>query len=132
MSVSATTSPAQAADALFAAVDAEDFDAMRALMAADPQSVDELSGGWRRGREQLDQYIAGLKELNISDCHSTRSDERVDEWGDAALVTFMLDQTYRMGGERQTVHAPTSLVLRREDGVWRVALVHSVPVAQEG
>jgi ketosteroid isomerase-like protein len=52
------------------------------------------------------------------------------EWGDTALVTLVLDQTYTLGGERRSLHAPSSVVLRREDGAWRIALVHSVPLGE--
>jgi ketosteroid isomerase-like protein len=47
-----------------------------------------------------------------------------------ALATLVLDQTYDMGGHRAQIHAPTTIVLRLEDGMWRVALVHSVPMTE--
>jgi uncharacterized protein (TIGR02246 family) len=128
MTAPVTASPRETVDALLTAFDALDFDAMRPLFAADVQGVDELSGGWRRGREGLDAYIASVAEAGVSDVRSTRSDEHVTEWGDTAVVTLVVDQTYMLGGERQSVHAPTSVVLRREDRAWRVVLVHAVPL----
>jgi uncharacterized protein (TIGR02246 family) len=128
MSAPATSSAQQTVGALFDALDGLDLDALTALFSSEPQGVDELSGGWRRGRDELRKYLAGLTQSGIADVRSSRSDEHVAEWGDTALVTLVLDQTYTLGGERQSLHAPTSIVLRREDGEWRVALVHSVPL----
>jgi uncharacterized protein (TIGR02246 family) len=125
-------SPQQTVDALFAALDALDVDALGALFATEPQGVDELSGGWRRGRDGLRQYLAEVKESGIGDVRSRRSDVYTLDWGDTALVTLVLDQSYTLGGERHSLHAPTSLVLRREDGAWRIALVHSVPLPEAG
>jgi ketosteroid isomerase-like protein len=42
----------------------------------------------------------------------------------------VLDQTYTIGGERQAIRAPSTIVLRRRDDRWLVALVHTVPVAE--
>jgi ketosteroid isomerase-like protein len=80
----------------------------------------------------LRQYLAQVKESGIADVRSRRSDVYTLDWGDTALVTLVLDQTYTLGGERHSLHAPTSLVLRREDGAWRIALVHSVPLTEAG
>jgi ketosteroid isomerase-like protein len=37
-----------------------------------------------------------------------------------------------MEGKAQHVSAPTTLVLRRQDGEWKLALFHSVPLPEEG
>ena len=131
MAAPATTSPQATVDALFGALDALDVDALEALFSSDPQGVDELSGGWRRGRESLRQYLATVIGSGIADLHSTLSDVHVVEWGDVALATLVLDQTYSIGDRRSRIHAPATIVLRREDGAWRVALVHSVPLQEE-
>jgi ketosteroid isomerase-like protein len=131
MSAPVSTSPEQTVNALFAALDALDTDAIEAMCTADVQGVDELSGGWRRGRDAMHEYLEMVKGAGLSDARSGMSDLNVTEWGDASLVTFLLDQTYRIGGEDQSVHAPTTIALRREDGAWRVCLVHSVPMAEE-
>ena len=130
MSAPATTTPRETVDALFRALDALDVDTIEAMFSSDPQGIDELSGGWRRGREAMRQYLAMLRESGIADVRSSVSDVHLTEWGDTALATLMLDQTYTMGGQAQSIHAPTTLVLRREEGAWRVALVHTVPVDQ--
>jgi uncharacterized protein (TIGR02246 family) len=132
MAAPATTSPQATVDALFGALDALDLDALEALFSSDPQGVDELSGGWRRGRESLRQYLATVTESGIAEMRSTLSDVHLVEWGDVALATLVLDQSYAMGDRRARIHAPTTIVLRREDGVWRVALVHSVPMEGGG
>jgi len=131
MSAPSTTSPQATVEALFAALDALDMDAIEAVFAADPQGVDELSGGWRRGRESVREYLATIASSGIADMRSVLSDVHASDWGDTALCTLVLDQTYTLGGERAEIHAPTTIVLRREDGAWRVALVHSVPLAEE-
>jgi hypothetical protein len=46
-------------------------------------------------------------------------------------VTLALDQEYDMGGQRTSIHAPTSIVVRRLDGDWRMVLLHSVRLAEE-
>jgi uncharacterized protein (TIGR02246 family) len=130
MPAPATTSPDAVVKALFGALDYVDVDTVEALFSADPQGVDELSGGWRRGRAAMHEYLATVKSSGMTDLHSTVSDLRLDDWGDAALATLVLDQTYSIDGETRQIHAPTTIVLRREDGAWRIALVHSVPLAE--
>jgi ketosteroid isomerase-like protein len=63
---------------------------------------------------------------------SSLSDLRADEWGDVGLVTAWMEQDYMMDGEPQHLSAPTTFVLRRLGGSWRVALIHSVPLPDEG
>jgi hypothetical protein len=46
------------------------------------------------------------------------SDGHETVWGDAGLVTFVLDQTYTMNGEKRAISAPTSIVLIRENRDW--------------
>jgi uncharacterized protein (TIGR02246 family) len=130
MPAPAITSPEAAVNALFGALDEVDVDTVEALFAADPQGVDELSGGWRRGRLALHDYLATVKTSGMADLHSTVTDLRLDDWGDTALATLVLDQTYTIDGDPRQIHAPTTIVLRREDGAWRIALVHSVPLPE--
>ena len=132
MSAPGTTSPRETIDALFAALDALDVDSIETMFASEPQGVDELSGGWRRGRESVREYLAMLRDSGIADLRSTLSDVHVIDWGDTALATMMLEQTYTADGDRTQLRAPTTIVLRREDGAWRMALVHTVPLAEQG
>ena len=63
---------------------------------------------------------------------STRvRDVVVKQWDDTALVTCWVDQEYTISGMEASVSAPTTLLLRREDGSWQLALVHSIPLPDE-
>jgi uncharacterized protein (TIGR02246 family) len=130
MSAPLATSPRQAVAEMFAALDALDMGLLEGMLAAEPQGVDELSGGWLRGREAMHQYLSEMQASQIADMRSHVGDVHVSEWGDTAAVTCMLDQTYTLDGAEQTVHSPTTVVLRKEDGGWRIALLHSVPLAE--
>jgi hypothetical protein len=46
-------------------------------------------------------------------------------------VTFVLDQTYTMDGQQQTISAPTSIVFVRQDSDWKIALIHTVPITEQ-
>ena len=131
MPAPATSTPEQTVNELLRALDALDMDAIASMLADNPQGVDELSGGWRRGRDDLREYFDTVKRSGIADIHSKLSDLHVEDWGDTALVTAVLDQSYSMGGEETSLHAPTSIVLRRDGDAWRIALVHSVPLPEQ-
>lgn len=132
MPAPATISPEETVSRLFRAFDTLDTGAIEALFGEGAQGVDELSGGWRRGAESLREYLSMLQSSGLSDIHSETSDVHTTELGDAAaVVTLVLDQTYVLEGERQAIHAPTTIVLRREGDGWLVVLVHSVPLPEE-
>jgi SnoaL-like domain len=59
----------------------------------------------------------------------SHAQERV--WSDVGLVAFVLDQTYTMDGQQQTISAPTSVVFVRQDSDWKIAPIHTVPIAQQ-
>jgi hypothetical protein len=67
--------------------------------------------------------------------HDTRADLSSQEgerrWGDMGLVTCWLDQDYTLEGAKQHVSAPTTILLQREDGEWKLSLVHSIPLPEE-
>jgi uncharacterized protein (TIGR02246 family) len=131
MSAPAATSPEQTVALLFQAFDSLDIVRLEPMFADDAQGVDELSGGWRRGRQALHEYLRMLSGAGVSDVRSQLSDVHTTDWGDTALVTAVLDQSYGMGGDTVRLHAPTTIVLRRQDGGWRIALVHSVPLSED-
>jgi SnoaL-like domain len=108
-------------------LDALDLDSLGPMLTDDAQSVDEITRGWTRGRAAIGNYLAQLKDT-VSDVHSQMSDIHEAVWGDVGLVTFVLDQTYQMDEQRQTISAPTSILLRREDDDWKIALIHTVPI----
>jgi ketosteroid isomerase-like protein len=124
-------SPEEVVGELFRAFDALDLTRVEALAADDIQGVDELSGGWRRGRGALRAYFEEVKAAGLADLHSTTSDVTTTEWADTAVVTLVLDQTYSLGDESQQIRAPTSVVMRRESEEWRLTLVHSVPLPEQ-
>jgi ketosteroid isomerase-like protein len=132
MAAPATASPQDTVTSLFRSMDALDMDGIKALMADEVQGVDELSGGWRRGRRSLEEYLDVLAGSGLSDIRSSLGDLHTTEWGDTAVVTGVLEQSYRAGEASVSLRAPTTIVLRRHDGAWRVALVHSVPLPEEG
>jgi ketosteroid isomerase-like protein len=108
-------------------LDSLDMDGLAAMFTDDAQGVDEISRGWTRGRAALEAYLAHL-EGTVTDVVSRLSDFHATTWADTGLVTFVLDQTYRMNGQEQRLAAPTSLVFHRQDDDWKVALIHSVPI----
>jgi ketosteroid isomerase-like protein len=112
---------------MFEHLDALDTQAVGAMLTEDAQSVDENTRGWTRGRAAIEAYLSQLEE-SASDVHSRISDINEAVWGDVGLVTFVLDQTYTMDGEERTITAPTSFVFRRQNGDWKLALIHTVPV----
>jgi len=114
---------------LFVMIDSLDFDRLGEYLADDVRAVDELSGGWRRGLTAYAEYFEQLKEL-VDEVESWLDEIETTEWGDVGLVTFELNQRYRMGGEEHRIRAPTSVVLRRSGENWRIVLIHSVPLAE--
>ena len=115
---------------LFTALDAVDTGRLRSYLADDSQSVDELSGGWLRGRDAVEAYFDRLKD-SVSDVHSRLGSVQSTEWGDTAIFTCELEQTYRLEGQEQRLRAPTTIVGRRENGDWKIVLVHSVPLPEQ-
>jgi ketosteroid isomerase-like protein len=45
-------------------------------------------------------------------------------------VTFVLDQTYKLDGEEHRISAPTSIVFNHDNGGWKVAMIHTVPLPE--
>jgi len=123
-----TTALEQETHRLFQLLDALDISGLTGVLVNDAQAVDELTGSWMRGREALEAHFARLPEM-VADVRSELSDLSVSSWGDVGLVTLLLDQTYTANGAAQKISAPTSLIFRRQGETWKVALVHSVPIA---
>ena len=119
----------QMAHRLFALVDALDLDGVKALMTDDCEEVDEISRTWRRGRAAVEAYFGEMLAA-ISDVHTDLRDIAVREWADTGIITCVIDQTYRNEGRDERITAPTTLLLRREDGDWRIALMHTVPLPE--
>ena len=99
------------------------------LLAADVQGVDEISRRWMRGREEVGAYLRQL-EGAIRDVRSELRDPQEVVWGESSLVTGWLEQDYTLEDRREHVSAPTTIALRRENGAWRIVLLHSVPLPE--
>jgi ketosteroid isomerase-like protein len=111
----------------YAALDRLDRDAMIGGFAEDARLVDELSG-WRYGRDEITEYIKSFPD--DLDSHTTLSDVAVEQWDDTAILTGMVEQTYRLEGEPRHGRAPLTVVFRRRDGEWKVVLMHVVALPE--
>lgn len=114
----------------FAALDRMDLDSMLAELSDEPQAVDEISRSWMRGRSALQEYFGQMQGM-LSNIRSQLNDVHGRVNGDAGSVTFWLEQDYELEGEPQHVSAPTTVVLKRDGGEWKVDLVHTIPLAEE-
>jgi ketosteroid isomerase-like protein len=114
VSSQAQSSPEQMVNELFDALDRLDIDAIESLFDDEPQGVDELSGGWRRGREALHEYFSQITSAGLADVRSTVTDVHTKNWGDTAVVTLVLDQTYTLEGEQHAIHAPSTPAAPRD------------------
>jgi SnoaL-like domain len=110
-------------------LDAMDVARISAMITDGAQGIDEIARSWTRGRAAMDAYLAELAGA-VQDVRSQITDLHVISWNDTGLVTFVLQQTYRLEDEPQSLSAPTSLVFKREAGAWKVALIHSVPLPE--
>ena len=114
---------------LFRTFDSLDAEALKALLATDGQGIDERSRMWIRGREAIEEYITELVS-GLSGVRSTLRDIHAREYGETAVVTCWLDQDYTFDGIPTHVAAPTTVVLRREEGRWKAVLIHTVPLPE--
>jgi ketosteroid isomerase-like protein len=118
------------ANDFIAALDSMDVDRMMGTATEDAQGVDEISRRWIRGRGELDSYLRQLIGA-VSDVRTELRDSEERVWGDTGILTCWLDQDYTMHGNAQHVSAPTTIAFRREDGEWKVALFHSIPLPEQ-
>ena len=113
--------------AMFAAFDRNDFVAALQAVAEDTQGVDEISRRWLHGRAEVEAHARHLQGV-IADVHSELRDLHETTWDDTGVLTGWLEQDYTLAGQRQHISAPTSVVLRREAGGWRIVLFHAIPL----
>ena len=130
MAARADTSLQQTVSRLLEHLDAMELEALGGMVDDEVQGVDEIARRWMRGRPAIEGYFSQLKDT-VSDVRSRMSDIEEDAWGDAGLVTFVLDQTYTLDGQQQTISAPTSIVFRRRGSDWKIVLIHTVPLPEE-
>jgi len=113
---------------IYEAMEALDVDRVRAMLDTEQiQAVDVLMRTWKRGLGEIGAHLATLAD-NITDETSQISDLEVREWGEVAVVTYSVEQWYTFAGERHHETAPSTMILRRLDGDWKLALFQSVPI----
>lgn len=109
------------------ALDAMDPERLVAGMDPDAEGVDEISRRWLRGRDELERYVRQMTGM-VTDVHTELRDVNEHVWGDAGVLTCWFEQRYTLDGAEQHISAPTTMVFRRRDGDWKLALFHSVPL----
>jgi len=114
---------------MFDALGQQDPEKVLGHFSQDPQGIDEISRAWIRGRQAMEAYVSGLL-TQVSGVESELRDFHEVVMGDIGLVTFWLEQDYTFGGERHHISAPSSAVLRREGGEWKVVVFHSIPLPE--
>ena len=112
---------------LFDALDKGDTARAKSSIAQDAQGIEEISRRWMRGQDELGTYVEQMM-AQVSDVHSEIVDPHETTWGDVGVLTCWLEQDYTLEGQRVHVSAPTTCVLRKEDGTWKAALFHSAPL----
>jgi len=117
-------------EAMFDALDSMDVDRMMSSMTEDAQGVDEISRRWLRGKDELRNYLGGLAQT-VSGVHTEIRDPDERTSGDVGILTCWLEQDYTISGEAQHISAPTTIVFRREDGVWKLSVFHSIPLPEQ-
>ncbi len=113
---------------MFDALDKADVETALSTIGTHAQGIDEISRRWVRG-DEMTGYVREML-ASVSDVHSEIHDAHETDWGDTGAVTFWLEQDYTLAGERGHVSAPTTAVLRREDGDWKLVLFHSTPLPE--
>ena len=107
-------------------IDAKDETGIAHLLAEDAQLVDETTRRWIRGREAIG---AALREQlsRIADIQSTAREVHVERWGDVEVETFILHQVYDLDDAPCYEVSPTTLIWRRIDRSWRLAVIDAIP-----
>lgn len=111
-------------------LDKGDMSFVTAVMASEAQGIDEISRRWMRGNDEVKDYAQQLAGM-VSNVHTEIRDAHETAWDDTGLLTCWIEQDYTMEGDPIHISAPTTVVLRKEDGDWRVALFHSLPLPPE-
>jgi ketosteroid isomerase-like protein len=73
------------------------------------------------------RLLAELDDLTLDPAH--RDDMHEFSWGNVGVVTCWLMRDHAVDGRSHHVSVPTTLVLHRSSGDWKVALIHSNRVA---
>ncbi len=124
-------SPSAVVRGLMRDFDRMDIAALKDRFASDVRGIDEISRGWLRDKTAIEEYFKGLQG-QVSDIATTLFDLDEINWGDTAMVTGWFEQDYRLGGEAVHISSPITVILRREGDSWKTALVHAIPLPEEG
>ena len=116
---------------LFAAADRKDFAGALQTLDEEAQGVDEIARRWLRGRAEAEAYFRQLEGM-VEGIRTEVRDAHEVVWGDVGAVTCWVEQDYTLQCRQEHVSAPTSVVLRRGAGGWRIALFHSIPLPDDG
>jgi ketosteroid isomerase-like protein len=113
---------------MFDAIDRNDLEEATKDFADDVQGVDEISRGWVRGRDHLNDYVGGLLSM-VEDVRSEIRDLHEATLGETGqLLTFWLEQDYTLEGKRHHISAPTTVVFRLTPDGPKMVLFHSIPL----
>ena len=112
---------------MFEDLDKMDVDKILDSFSQDVQWVDEFTEEWKFGKSNLEAFFSNAAN-SITNMKSNTSNFRTVVSGDNALVTFMLSQTYTLDGDNIDLIAPTTMAFSKENGAWKVSLLHSVPL----
>lgn len=115
---------------MFEGIDKGDPPIVIGSFANEAEGVDEISRRWMRGVEEVGSHITRSMAM-VSDVHSDLREVHERAWGDCGVLTGWLEQDYTLEGDRKHISAPTTVVLRRDDGSWRIELFHSLPLPEE-
>src|SRR5512141_2065150 len=107
-------------------IDAKDETAIARLLTEDAQLVDETTRRWVRGRDAIGATLRDQLS-RIADIQSTATDVHVERWGDVKVETFILHQVYDLDDAPCYEVSPTTLVWRRIDRTWRLAVIDAIP-----
>jgi ketosteroid isomerase-like protein len=99
------------------------------MFAEDAQAVDEITRKWVRGQRGIAEVFAQIEHV-IEDIRTGIADVHEEVWDDVGLVTCWIEQDYTLEGKAQHVSSPTTVVLRRENAAWRIALIHAIPLPE--
>jgi hypothetical protein len=113
----------------FGALDRMELEPLVDRITDDMQGVDELSRRWTRAKSEFAAKVGVLSEA-VSDLRTETTDVVEQIWGETGLVTCWIEQDYTYEGAAQHVSAPTTIVFRRVDGAWKMALFHSIPISE--
>ena len=113
-----------------AAFDRKDFKAVVRAFTVDAQGIDEISRKWIRGRAGIDAYMQQI-DATISGVKTLLRDIDERAWGDVGVVTCWLEQDYVVSGRAHHVSSPTTVIMRKQGGNWKIALFHSIPLGEK-